>query len=930
MALQLVYTSAPKLLDAGRSGFGVVARSKSLPPLAANAIERFSKYANMQGTDRSRIVMAHRKVTIGSSRFHVLTRIRDCGSDHTGRTNHIAHHLIFSPLEVRQADEQRLTPADIFAQFAWLDRWEGAPKAFDGSAGVQIGSFLPNYSATHRTAWAAATGDPIHSRLLAWDGAPRSGALIVPADIKLLPLLGEALAECQNPWEKTFTTSLEPTDELAELDWVIVSRSNTSAISRLSSRTVFDILRPLDLPVPTEAPLSKPDINAAAGREGSAPATQKRVVPPPDLTPRPIQARIIPADVSGGAPRENREATVVTGGAGSGKLWMIIGGGIAALCLLIAMVLVLVKTQAESPQTAEAAKEEKAASLVAQLVNAGERESEAKTIAKRPVDPSVLKALPEEMLRLKESLIALGKKESAEKGLEIFINNNKDIEHREFFPKSSLCHVLWESKLWIRQLHGEGDTTRPSKTAGKLLGELKLSLENGSKLTDPEWLKQEEIDQIYLILWEWKYPSLVENLLKVPSTVTVSNLEEFMADRDVTLISDATVEEIYKRLDEDKLNNYVEKVTAEKNPELLAKLLLLSPPVTENKDNAVVTAPDKDSENPEPMTKSQVEDSPALENEEWCYAGFKPEEKGFTITLPDSEILKRIAKVNDLSKVEFFFGDKKRIKVNENDYSDAGKMIAFDGIKITCTRESKLIDISSPLTICYQESELVIYLGKWPDDKIKETGLSGKFTRIPPKGKGAATYTLVLKGAGIKDIWTLKSKTISGEGLVLVLADKYRGVFSSDNDTLEIKGIPPGSGNLEPPSEAVKKAFQEAISKTNAKKTDLENENKKKNLGKLSDNEIHKKAWEDGWNHLKSVLEAHEWLKKKYKSEHPNELPMISQISGEMDQNSKNVLAILENPKGKSVEPSNRNILIKIMVGKHIAYKKTFTIELEE
>ena len=124
MALQLVYTSAPKLLDAGRSGFGIVARSKSLPPLAANAIERFSKYANMQGTDRSRVVMAHRKVTIGSNRFHVLSRICDSGSDHTGRTNHIAHHLIFSPLEIRQALAQRLTPADIFAQFAWLNRWE--------------------------------------------------------------------------------------------------------------------------------------------------------------------------------------------------------------------------------------------------------------------------------------------------------------------------------------------------------------------------------------------------------------------------------------------------------------------------------------------------------------------------------------------------------------------------------------------------------------------------------------------------------------------------------------------------------------------------------------------------------------------------------------------------------------------------------------
>jgi hypothetical protein len=81
MAQQLIYTSAPKLLDAGRSGFGTVARSRSLGALASGAIERVSQFANLRGYDRGRIIHAYRRITAGSQKLYVLTRIRDCGSD---------------------------------------------------------------------------------------------------------------------------------------------------------------------------------------------------------------------------------------------------------------------------------------------------------------------------------------------------------------------------------------------------------------------------------------------------------------------------------------------------------------------------------------------------------------------------------------------------------------------------------------------------------------------------------------------------------------------------------------------------------------------------------------------------------------------------------------------------------------------------------
>jgi len=930
MALQLVYTSAPRLLDAGRTGFGIVARSKSLPPLAANAIERFSKYANMQGTDRSRVVMAHRKVTIGSNRFHVLSRICDSGSDHTGRTNHIAHHLIFSPLEIRQALAQRLTPADIFAQFAWLDRWEGTPKVYDGSEGFQIEGFLPEYSATNRAAWIGVTGEPIHSRLLAWDEAPRSGALIVPAGIDLLPLLGEALAECQNPWGKTFTTSLEPTDELSELDWVIASPTDGSAISRVSSRMVYDVSRPIDLPVPPEAALPEPDAPAT-----TVPITQKRQVPLPDLKPHLDQT-----------PRESREASVATRGAGNGKLWLIMGGGFAALFLLIAMVLVLVKMREEHPPTAEAAKEEEKANLIKQLVREGESEGHAENIAECKADPPVLEALPDNMLRLKASLTALGKKKSTEKELENFIAKNKDIEHLDIFPAGSLCESLWESLSLIRQLHREDDPKGPRKRARELLGELKLALENGSRLTESGWLQKGEIDQIYLILWEWKYQSLVENLLNdASSAVTKSDLKNFMTARDVTLVSDTRVKEIYQRCDEDKLNKWVREVKAE-NPELLAELLLPSPPVTENEDKMAGTNPDKASKNPAPMPKPPSPGLPTLEDEKWCWSdfeesNFKEVDKVFSITLPNSKILKKIAKTKDPETAEFSFGDEENIKVTTGFYN-ANKMIKFDdtGSEITCDRDSQSVDIPSPLKILYQGSKLVIHLGKWPEEKPRQEleQLSGKLPRNPPEKGRAATYTLVLKGDGIKKMQTRISKTIPGEfGVWLVTKEgdfASEDTLKSSEDTLKFK-LPAGSGDS-PLSKQAETSLRNAlkITEKHAQK-ELEKKDGGNKLQQRDESEtqkIHRDAWTAyGKKFLQKNEEAKKWLEKN----HGRGWSSVSQITGDKDQNSEKLAEILRDPKGNEVRPKIDTekpvtLEIKTKTGKNSVFRKDFRVELEK
>jgi hypothetical protein len=255
MAYQLVYTSAAKLLDAGRSGFGTVARSKTVSPLVVSAIERVSQFSNLRGNDRSRIIFVHRRIVAANNRFHLLSRICDAGADYTGRTHHIAHHLILTQDEVARAATRRLTPADVLGQFSWLDRWDGAARFFGPSDDVALEMFQTTARHSQRAEWARLTGNPIHARSLAWEGAARTGVLLVPRGIDALALMGEALYEFGNQaWSRSFTTSLETTDEMSDIDWVISSPEDFPEIQgRCGARTILDLGHPQSLPVPPEA-----------------------------------------------------------------------------------------------------------------------------------------------------------------------------------------------------------------------------------------------------------------------------------------------------------------------------------------------------------------------------------------------------------------------------------------------------------------------------------------------------------------------------------------------------------------------------------------------------------------------------------------------------------------------------------------------------
>src|ERR1035441_5921356 len=126
MRQQLIYTSAPRGLVAGRSGYCTVARSADMREALMLRLEQFSYYDHVSlvgGTERP--VFAYRVIDIRGTRYHVLSRIQDAGLDFTGRTNFIAHHFVVSPDVIRTLP----TPPIILRDWSgWLSRWDSEPQ----------------------------------------------------------------------------------------------------------------------------------------------------------------------------------------------------------------------------------------------------------------------------------------------------------------------------------------------------------------------------------------------------------------------------------------------------------------------------------------------------------------------------------------------------------------------------------------------------------------------------------------------------------------------------------------------------------------------------------------------------------------------------------------------------------------------------------
>lgn len=295
MAWQLIYTSAPRLLEAGRTGFGTVARHRAVSGLLATTIERISQFARLPGYDPKRVVYSHRILNMPNGCFHILSCLRDAGSDYTGRTNHIAHHLVVEAREVVSLLAADVTPADVLLVMPWMHAWNERPRYFDPTEEVNLA--LMKAPSSH--AWEQSTGNGQNARL-PWSATAAKGCyLIIPPEIDGRELICESLQEVMpEAWQITFTTSMEPSDDLADFRWIgLPLTSPLRQQAESSTRPVFDLQNPATLPVPTMRMAGR--VAPAPERDGETQVASSAQQDSDENARRALSSAAIPSDEEG-------------------------------------------------------------------------------------------------------------------------------------------------------------------------------------------------------------------------------------------------------------------------------------------------------------------------------------------------------------------------------------------------------------------------------------------------------------------------------------------------------------------------------------------------------------------------------------------------------------------------------------------------------
>jgi len=135
---ELVYTSAPKLLNSTAAHLGVVARSKAFPPEVETAVSKQWAYSMPPalGLPESQSLPRFYLMPAGATqRWSTLSRVQSAGFDHTGRTAPIAQHFAVDGEQLRACNGSVATLVGWASRHyvteserVFCDRWDEEPK----------------------------------------------------------------------------------------------------------------------------------------------------------------------------------------------------------------------------------------------------------------------------------------------------------------------------------------------------------------------------------------------------------------------------------------------------------------------------------------------------------------------------------------------------------------------------------------------------------------------------------------------------------------------------------------------------------------------------------------------------------------------------------------------------------------------------------
>ena len=224
MSFQLIHTSAAHLLETNASGYGTVARSEKMPKALCSGLSALSVMRDPKGGSAvTGPQFSYNIVEYANTTWHVLTCVQNAGPDYSGRSCHIAHHLVLSQDEVQvlRKHERRPTPAGVILALLksgfWCARWNGAPQYLTTPPSLTP-SDIPDASA--QPVWKKLTGHKSNARALFTVPFERDCLVTIApgtSAVELLHLFHESdwLTHSRG-WGITFTTVADEADNFSE------------------------------------------------------------------------------------------------------------------------------------------------------------------------------------------------------------------------------------------------------------------------------------------------------------------------------------------------------------------------------------------------------------------------------------------------------------------------------------------------------------------------------------------------------------------------------------------------------------------------------------------------------------------------------------------------------------------------------------------
>lgn len=255
MSFQLIFTSAAHLLDSGASGYGVVARSHSLPQMLYARLMELNTFKEPAEIGIIGPQYSYRTLDCGGSVYHVLSCIQDAGADYSRRRCHIAHHLVltFEEVQAMRRNSIRPTPAGIAYALHkvgfWISKWVGEPRYIENEPRLTA-SALPD--ASLQVTWKAMTGHKGNAR-----------AFLPPFDKECLTVFPKGTTaedillifnesdwlSATRGWGRTFTTYGTPEDSFTDIQRISVPVGNDLELrTSFRSRPCLRISSSLCLP----------------------------------------------------------------------------------------------------------------------------------------------------------------------------------------------------------------------------------------------------------------------------------------------------------------------------------------------------------------------------------------------------------------------------------------------------------------------------------------------------------------------------------------------------------------------------------------------------------------------------------------------------------------------------------------------------------